>query len=145
MQSAKLLKEKEPRTVTGTASPAAHEGSKSATVAFIDIKSANKAHAAQHTLDGRTLKTDYYDSVHAGDSSSTGAATASAVLPPPAKAVPVTVAPAPLAATDNDDRSHGPSQKSSTRRTRRSPRYGTGDMVHREGLNCNSTDSFSDQ
>lgn len=36
-------------------------GSVSATVAFIDIKSAAKAHSQENKIEERTLKTDYYE------------------------------------------------------------------------------------
>ncbi|KAJ8681142.1 hypothetical protein QAD02_016929 [Eretmocerus hayati] len=36
----------------------------SATVAFMDIKSAAKAHATEHTLDERALTTQYYEPQH---------------------------------------------------------------------------------
>ncbi|KAH0564364.1 hypothetical protein KQX54_011638 [Cotesia glomerata] len=36
-------------------------GGASATVAFMDIKSAAKAHAIEHTLDERALTTQYYE------------------------------------------------------------------------------------
>lgn len=36
----------------------------SATVAFMDIKSAAKAHATEHTLDDRVLTTQYYEPQH---------------------------------------------------------------------------------
>ncbi|XP_020291623.1 protein split ends isoform X2 [Pseudomyrmex gracilis] len=39
-------------------------GGASATVAFMDIKSAAKAHAIEHTLDERTLTTQYYEPQH---------------------------------------------------------------------------------
>lgn len=37
------------------------EGGEAATVAFMDIKSANKAHSVEHKIEDRLLKTDYYD------------------------------------------------------------------------------------
>ena len=37
------------------------DGSTNATVAFMDIKSANKAHGIEHNLEDRLLRTDYYD------------------------------------------------------------------------------------
>jgi hypothetical protein len=120
VQSVKLLKDKEASGIALSLTTPAHEGSQNATVAFIDIKSANKAHAAQHTVDGRVLKTNYYDS-HGGaihcDSSAAGGKTPTgpgATFAAAAAADVVVV----------DDRSHGPSQKSSThKKTRRSPRY----------------------
>lgn len=39
-------------------------GGASATVAFMDIKSAAKAHATEHTLDERALTTQYYEPQH---------------------------------------------------------------------------------
>lgn len=39
-------------------------GGASATVAFMDIKSASKAHAIEHTLDERILTTQYYEPQH---------------------------------------------------------------------------------
>lgn len=39
-------------------------GGASATVAFMDIKSAAKAHAIEHTLDERALTTQYYEPQH---------------------------------------------------------------------------------
>ena len=36
-------------------------GGGAATVAFMDIKSANKAHSVEHKIEDRLLKTDYYD------------------------------------------------------------------------------------
>ena len=39
-------------------------GSASATVAFMDIKSAAKAHATEHILDERALTTQYYEPQH---------------------------------------------------------------------------------
>ena len=36
-------------------------GGEAATVAFMDIKSANKAHSVEHKIEDRLLKTDYYD------------------------------------------------------------------------------------
>lgn len=41
----------------------------SATVAFMDIKSAAKAHATEHTLDERSLTTQYYEPQHLSSSS----------------------------------------------------------------------------
>ena len=37
------------------------EDGEAATVAFMDIKSANKAHGVEHKIEDRLLKTDYYD------------------------------------------------------------------------------------
>lgn len=37
------------------------EEGEAATVAFMDIKSANKAHSVEHKIEDRLLKTDYYD------------------------------------------------------------------------------------
>ena len=37
------------------------EDGEAATVAFMDIKSANKAHSVEHKIEDRLLKTDYYD------------------------------------------------------------------------------------
>ena len=37
------------------------EEGEAATVAFMDIKSANKAHSIEHKIEDRLLKTDYYD------------------------------------------------------------------------------------
>ena len=56
------MKEKESKDSIGNVVPinGASLPEVSATVAFIDIKSANKAHSAKNALDGRTLKTDYY-------------------------------------------------------------------------------------
>lgn len=48
---------------TGT-SGATSTGGASATVAFMDIKSAAKAHATEHTLDERALTTQYYEPQH---------------------------------------------------------------------------------
>lgn len=42
----------------------ASTGGASATVAFMDIKSAAKAHATEHTLDERALTTQYYEPQH---------------------------------------------------------------------------------
>ena len=39
-------------------------GGAAATVAFMDIKSAAKAHATEHTLDERALTTQYYEPQH---------------------------------------------------------------------------------
>ncbi|GFW41149.1 hypothetical protein TNCV_841892 [Trichonephila clavipes] len=49
VQSVKILPKKE------------EESGACATVAFIDIKSAAKAHNADNKIDDRTLKTDYYE------------------------------------------------------------------------------------
>ncbi|GIY27457.1 hypothetical protein CDAR_240701 [Caerostris darwini] len=49
VQSVKILPKKE------------EESGSCATVAFIDIKSAAKAHNADNKIDDRTLKTDYYE------------------------------------------------------------------------------------
>lgn len=50
MQSVKILPKKEDDS-----------GGACATVAFIDIKSAAKAHNADNKIEDRTLKTDYYE------------------------------------------------------------------------------------
>lgn len=47
---------------TGTSTSST--GGASATVAFMDIKSAAKAHATEHTLDERALTTQYYEPQH---------------------------------------------------------------------------------
>ena len=45
------------------------EEGEAATVAFMDIKSANKAHSIEHKIEDRLLKTDYYDPSSFMDSS----------------------------------------------------------------------------
>ncbi|XP_060804882.1 protein split ends isoform X2 [Amyelois transitella] len=59
VQNVKLLG----RTESANAIPAPSGGSSGvcATVAFMDIKSASKAHNAEHVLDERTLTTEYYE------------------------------------------------------------------------------------
>ncbi|GBM64141.1 Msx2-interacting protein [Araneus ventricosus] len=58
VQSVKILPQKE------------EESGFCATVAFIDIKSASKAHNADNKIDDRTLKTDYYQPPASSTSSS---------------------------------------------------------------------------
>ncbi|KAK1119429.1 hypothetical protein K0M31_013258 [Melipona bicolor] len=48
----------------GSNGPSGSTGGVSATVAFMDIKSAAKAHAIEHTLDERALTTQYYEPQH---------------------------------------------------------------------------------
>lgn len=50
--------------VSGSASVNSTSSGASATVAFMDIKSAAKAHATEHTLDERALTTQYYEPQH---------------------------------------------------------------------------------
>lgn len=40
---------------------AASEGTVACTIAFMDIKSASKAHTAEHKIEERTLTTEYYE------------------------------------------------------------------------------------
>ena len=46
---------------SSSSSSSVESGAESATVAFMDITSACKAHAAEHTMDDRVLRTDFYD------------------------------------------------------------------------------------
>lgn len=109
VQNVKLLGRTEsPGAATGasaSATPSAggSPGGVCATVAFMDIKSASKAHNVEHVLDERTLTTEYYEpaaipsgapsagsspagSGYSGSSSSVNSA------PPPAAAAAVTAA-----------------------------------------------------
>lgn len=56
VQNAKLLARAESASVGATGASGV-----CATVAFMDIKSASKAHNAEHVLDERTLTTEYYE------------------------------------------------------------------------------------
>lgn len=49
---------------SGSGSGGSSSQGASATVAFMDIKSAAKAHATEHTLDERALTTQYYEPQH---------------------------------------------------------------------------------
>ena len=55
VQSVKILKQK------GGGDHHGLDACTNATVAFMDIKSANKAHSVEHKLEDRLLRTDYYD------------------------------------------------------------------------------------
>ena len=74
VQSVKLL----PRTVkdddAGSQNSGGGSGGLCAAVAFMDIKSAAKAHASENSLDDRNLVTDYYEPLlHCSDTGSSGA------------------------------------------------------------------------
>ncbi|KAL4703529.1 hypothetical protein ACJJTC_010149 [Scirpophaga incertulas] len=60
VQNVKLLGRTENGSAGSTPSGVANSGV-CATVAFMDIKSASKAHNAEHVLDERTLTTEYYE------------------------------------------------------------------------------------
>ncbi|CAH2984137.1 unnamed protein product [Chilo suppressalis] len=60
VQNVKLLGRTESGSTVANASSCTNSGV-CATVAFMDIKSASKAHNAEHVLDERTLTTEYYE------------------------------------------------------------------------------------
>lgn len=60
VQNVKLLGRTESGSTVANASGGTNSGV-CATVAFMDIKSASKAHNAEHVLDERTLTTEYYE------------------------------------------------------------------------------------
>lgn len=133
VQSVKLFgKEKEAKDSVGNVVPTNGISlpEVSATVAFIDIKSANKAHSTKHVLDGRTLKTDYYTPSSSASSSATNVSShvPEGTTGAGAKTTSVPVADPPLekeGPPDVDERSHntGSSAKAAVKR-RHSQRYG---------------------
>lgn len=66
MQSVKLLPRGNAATTAGAGATAGgkeetNESTMACTVAFMDIKSASKAHNVEHKIDDRTLTTEYYE------------------------------------------------------------------------------------
>lgn len=131
MQSVKLLKDKDTgNATTSTATQLSANTSETgtspavaATVAFIDIKSASKAHAAQNSVDGRVLRTDYYDahasSIH-GENNGTNNNTSTVLK---SSSLPTGNAVSAATVVSNDvDRSHGQTSVSTIKSKSRSDR-----------------------
>ncbi len=74
VQSVKLLNKHHGRFSSSSSDGSSPgEGGESASVSFMDITSACKAHGVEHRLDDRVLRSDFYDPASGGHGSATSA------------------------------------------------------------------------